>query len=876
MARFKRCTAYLLWAGLALFAAMSAGALGVALYYWPGLQDEVAQLQDLDELLNTQLETPLRVYSADNKLIASFGEHRRERIHYNEIPEAYIKAILAAEDSAFFSHHGVDPKGLLRAAWQLVSTGHIQSGGSTITMQVARNYLLTLDRTFTRKIREILLSLRMEQMLSKQQIMELYVNKIYLGNRAYGIAAAADVYYGKPIGELDLAQLAMIAGLPKAPSAYNPLANPRRALIRRNWILSRMLELGEIEQPAYAEAVKQPITATYHAQEVELKAPYVAEAARSFAVEKFGPSAYTRGLRVYTTVTSEHQALAQRSLQRGLENYDQKHGWRGVEQESIPPEPPQETLDQDALAELKDARTSLDDVEKALEDERARHLEGLIGENVSNWLKVLDSTPLYGGLAPAIVVHTEDDLIVVLQQDGTLALIPREQFDWAGKLHSAYWKIPHAPAAGRFLNRGDLVRIKPLDEPETQNYRLPSSVFKGDQVSDQPKPFPVVQLSQLPDIQGAVVAMKPEDGALTAMVGGFDFNMSKYNRAEQAERQAGSIFKPFIYLAALEKGYTAATVINDAPVVFDDQQLEDQWRPQNSNGTFAGPTRLRKGLYTSRNLVSIRVLDYVGVARAIDLIGRFGFDPDKMPRNLSLALGSANVTPMAMARAYAIMANGGFRISPYLISRIENSNDDVVYRALPPQVCRNCEPDQKTLRFDGQDYPIAPRVVDSRTLYIMQSILRDVIEKGTGRRALALNRGDIRGKTGTTNELRDTWFSGFNSDLAVTVWAGFDNPDTTGEYGASLALPIWIDFMKEALAGRPERSMARPSGIVTVKIDPETGQRARPGQQDAIFELFKSERVPKAGHGPNLDIDTGGEDSGEGRAPDAPAPESLF
>ncbi|HKM16559.1 MAG TPA: PBP1A family penicillin-binding protein [Marinospirillum sp.] len=853
MRLFKNILKFFFWLGLAGAGLGGLWAFAIVVYYWPSLHEEVSQLQDMESLLSEQLEVPMRVYTADNLLVAEFGEHRRTRINYQDIPKRYIDALLAAEDTSFYEHPGVDIKGLARAAVQLVDSGRIQSGGSTITMQVTRNYLLTRDRTFARKIREILLSLRLEQQLSKQQILELYVNKIYLGNRAYGISAAAEVYYGKPLKDLNLAQLAMIAGLPKAPSAYNPIVNPRRALIRRNWILSRMYHLNLLDDISYEAAIRAPVTARYYPPEQDIDAPFVAENARQFALETFGDKAYTRGLKVYTSIISEQQLAANQAIKDGLLNYDKRRGWRGVEREAIPLVAQQEALEGDALAEIEATESGLEQVQLALQDPVARKLQAQLGKDVSNWLKVLANTPVYGDLQPAIVVEAESKRLLVLKKGGELIELTPAAWDWAGRYHSPFWKDRHALTGNRLAKQGDLIRLQ--------------------RSSANQQPW---QLAQLPALEAALVAMKTETGEITAMVGGFDFNQSHFNRADQAARQAGSIFKPFVYMAALEKGYTPATIINDAPVVFEDQQLEDAWRPQNSTGTFYGPTRLREGLYKSRNLISIRVLNYIGIGQAIDYISRFGFSADRMPRNLSLALGSANVTPVEMTRAYAMLANGGYPVEAHLVTRIESFDGEVLYRAVKPKVCRNCPADQPNINLAGVTYPLSKSAVDERAVYTMHSILRDVIDDGTGSRAKALDRSDIRGKTGTTNELHDAWFSGFNSDLVTTVWAGFDQPSSTGEYGANLALPMWIKFMEVALKNKPESAMARPEGLVTVRIDPTNGLLASPGQQNAMFETFYRERVPEDYSFDNL-LQNNFEEEGELTTPNnAPPPEALF
>lgn len=775
---------------------------GLALYLSP-------QLPSVESLKTIKLQTPLQIYSADNKLIAEFGEKRRTPINVPQIPPLFIGAILAAEDDRFEEHHGVDIKSLLRAAFQIAASGSIQSGGSTITMQVAKNYFLSQERTFSRKFNEILLALQIEQKLSKEEILELYVNKIYLGNRAYGIQAAAQVYYGKGISELRLAQLAMIAGLPKAPSKYNPIANPERALVRRDWILQRMHKLGYINQEAYQEAVAEPNTASYHGLVTELDAPYVAEMVRAELLTRYpAEELYTSGLRVYTTLDSRMQRSATAALRKGLLAYDRRHGYRGAESHH-----PLKTEDP-----VNSAREKL----KAL---------GPIGV-----------------LLPAIVVKVEEkSLIAVTQQTDPV------EIDWEG----LKW-------ARRYINNNAVGRL-PASADEL--------VKPGDQIRIMRDSEDRWTLAQIPNIQGALVSLRPQDGALMALVGGFNFHQNKFNRATQAARQPGSNFKPFLYTAALENGYTAASIINDAPVVFDDDKLESTWRPENYSGQFFGPTRLRQALYQSRNLVSIRLLRDISIPTAISYVSRFGFAQNRLPRDLSLALGSAEFTPLEIATGYTAFANGGYRVFPYFIKHIEDNNGNLVFSERPVTVCAHCDPTavKQTLLASNQvtatssstisdsgspsteqtfdapaPLPVAERIIEPRTAYIIDSILKDVIAKGTGRRARNLGRSDIAGKTGTTNDQKDAWFSGYNPNLVTSVWVGFDQPQPLGsrEVGGFAALPIWIDHMQEALAGTAQSQLPRPNNLVSVRIDPKTGLRAQPGQANALFEVFKQENAP--------------------------------
>lgn len=787
MSRIFRTSRILAWLFLTGISVTAITFASFYLYLRPGLP-AVEQLTDI------KLQTPLRVYSADNRLIAEFGEKRRTPITIEQIPTIQLQAFLAAEDANFYQHIGVDFKGLLRAAIELVTTGRIQSGGSTITMQVAKNYFLSRDRTFIRKFNEILLAVQIERELEKDQILELYLNKIYLGNRAYGLQAAAQVYYNRNINELSLAQMAMLAGLPKAPSAFNPLANPDRAQIRRNWILGRMRDLGYITPDAYELASSAPLSASYNAPATDVDADYVAEMARSEMVSRFGEAAYTDGYTVTLTVLANKQQAATEALRNGLHAYDQRHGFRG------------------AIGTLELTDLSSDDIQRQLRN-----------------------YPRIEALYPAVVTSVNDG-------EGRVELNARElgpvQMDfstmsWAKAYRTESVTGPAPEKPSDVVSIGDLIYVKPVDAEATA-------------ITDQPE-MTNVALSQLPEVQGAVISLNAKTGAIEALAGGYSFNQSKYNRATQATRQPGSNFKPFVYLAGLERGLTPASIFNDAPIVFDDSQLETAWRPENSSGQFYGPTRLREALYRSRNLVSIRLLRDTGIQNVLTYIRQLGIPTDQIPADLSLALGSGLLTPMEVARGYAVLANGGFDVQPYVIQEIRASNNEILYSA--PDVML-CEDECQLPHRDPFEAPLnirpMKRLADDRSVYILHSIMRDVIRRGTGRRALTLGRTDIGGKTGTTNDQRDAWFSGFNHDLATTVWVGFDQPSPMGrgEFGATAALPVWIDYMSVALNGAANAFMPQPNGIVTVRIDPATGKRARPGQEDGIFELFREEDAP--------------------------------
>ncbi len=745
-------------------------------------------LPSIDQLKDVQFQIPLRIYSQDGKLISEFGEKRRNPIEIKNVPETVINAFVAAEDNRFFSHHGVDIKGLMRAVIQLVTTGHIKSGGSTITMQVAKNFFLSREKTFTRKFNEILLALQIEQDLSKKEIIELYFNKIYLGNRSYGIEAAAQVYYGKHINELSLAQIAMIAGLPKAPSRYNPIANPDRALLRRNWILKRLFELQYISESDYTLSSQQPVTARYHGAITELDAPYLAEMARKEIISKYGQNAYTQGLIATLTINSKLQSHAQKAVQKGLENYDKRHGFRGAEQKIS-----NETSSTAKMAEL------------------------------------LAQTPSIAEQKPAIVTQVKSDTATLYTFPEGQIQLALKNASWARPYKTVNRKGPKPSSLSEILSIGDLIRVKKIGTDW--------------------------QLSQVPALESALISINPSDGSIQALVGGYSFKQSKYNRAIQAHRQPGSNIKPFIYLAALHKGFSASSTINDAPIVFEDSKLETSWRPENSGGKFAGPTRLRQALYTSRNLVSIRLLKATGITDTLKYLKRFGFNPEQLPHNLSLALGSAALTPMQIAKGYSIIANGGYPIQPFFISSISTDAGETLYEHPKVELCKSkCKsketpsltPNLHSIK-DTKDILRLQPVTDPREIFIMHSILKDVIKKGTGRRARALNRNDLAGKTGTTNEQKDAWFSGFNQNIETTVWTGFDQPKTLGrhEFGATAALPIWIDYMREALKNTPNASMKQPEGIISVRINPETGKRTYAENSKAIFEYFRKENLPE-------------------------------
>jgi penicillin-binding protein 1A len=701
-------------------------------------------------------------------------------------------------------------------------------------MQVARNFFLTPEKTYTRKLSEILLALRIEQELSKQEILELYLNKIYLGHRAYGVGAAAQIYYGAALSELDLAQIAMVAGLPKAPSRFNPVTNPSRALERRNYVLDRMQTLGHIDVEEYRAARARPVTATVHAARIEIEAPYVAEMVRAEIVERYGEEAYARGFRVETTIDQKLQSAANDALRKALDDYDRRHGWRGPEGHIE--NPPQDSLGLDPL--------------------------------LAEW-------PRVGGLLPAIVTAVKDRSIEVYLGQGQRVEIDWEGLRWARAYIDENEQGPKPKTATEIVRVGDVCRVQQIDTAPQSTEEPPTLRWR---------------LAQVPAVSGAFVALDPHDGAIRALVGGYDFFASKFNRAVQAKRQPGSGFKAFVYSAALEAGFTAASLINDAPVIYHDVQEDELWRPKNYSGRFYGPTRLRYALTKSRNLVSIRLMRDMGVEHAVRHIARFGFDREQLPHNLSLSLGSSEVTPLQMARGYAVLANGGYLIDPYFIRRITDGEDREMFRAEPNLVCEDCPVEANAITEisgDGQGLTMeakdrssahAPRVISAQNRYLMYSMLQDVIQRGTASKARVLKRNDLAGKTGTTNDQRDAWFNGFNQSLVAIAWVGFDDYAELGrgEVGGKAALPAWIDFMRVALAEVPEELPSVPRDMVTVRIDPQSGLRASAGQEDAILEVFRADNVPAwADAGPNISP-VGGSTRGTTASSTSTAVDELF
>jgi penicillin-binding protein 1A len=798
------------------------GVLGLGLLY---LYLE-PQLPSIEGLSDVRLQVPLRIYSSDGSLLGEFGEKRRSPKTLDEIPLLMRQAFLSAEDDRFFEHPGVDYQGILRAALNLLKTGERGQGGSTITMQLARNFYLSSEKTYLRKLNEIFLALKIERELSKERILELYLNKIYLGNRAYGVAAAAQVYYGKTLDQLTLAQVAMIAGLPKAPSTYNPVVDPERARVRRNYVLYRMRSLDYISDETYARTSEEPVTAERHSNQIDVEAPYIIEMVRAEIVNQFGDEAYNRGLRVYTTVQKPLQKAANDSLWNGLVDYDQRHGFRGVIRH----------IDLDNQDESSPAL----DVAAMLENEHD-----------------------YGRFKPALVIAIQEkdeaaDLAPAAEavlKTGESVRLEWPGLAWASPYLSINRKGPEPKSVAEILQRGDVIWVA----QDSQQAWI---------------------LGQIPEVQGALVSVAPNDGAIRALTGGFDFEHSKFNRVIQAKRQAGSGFKPVIYSAALANGYTPASLINDAPVVFEDAALEASWRPENYRGKFYGPTRLREALVKSRNLVSIRLLRSVGIPTTVKFARNFGLNENDLPHDLSLALGSCEVSPIELARVYSVLANGGYLIKPYFIQRIEDADGTVLFEADPAVACTACVLAQKQSvqpkaideeESIGRLPKQAEQTLEPRLVYLMDSMLQEVVRRGTGVRAMQLGRHDLAGKTGTTNDQRDAWFNGFNQDFVTIAWVGFDQVKPLGNYetGSHAALPIWIDFMREALRGVAEKQFPRPDGLVNVKINAETGEAATDTDTDTLFEIFRSENAPQPGG--TSPTPRQPEDGAE-----APLPEQLF
>ncbi len=789
-----------------------AGVIGAYYFVAPGLP-AAQTIRDIP------LQIPLRIYSRDGYLIEEIGQRRRILINYEDVPPHVVNAFIAAEDQRFFVHPGIDYRGVLRAFYRLILTGSTAGGGgSTLTQQLARSYFLSLEQTAERKFKEASLAVRIEQEFTKEQIMELFLNKMFFGQRAYGVAAAAQVYFNKPLASINIAEAATLAGVLPAPSRYNPVRSPVNAKRRRGYVLGRMLNLGYISQPEHDEAVALPVESRLYGAAVELNAPYVAEMVRREMLSRYGEDTYTAGFQVVTALDSRLQQSANYALRNGLLEFTRRRGYRGpITSIELPPELP--------------------------------------GLEIDQWpeetLEILDQYAP-GGLSIGLVTNVnENNSADIVFRDGTAANVPWRGISWAKPFIDRETTGPEPETAADVLDAGDVIYVMPT-----------SAGFWA--------------LAQVPEAQAAVVSIDPDDGAVTSLVGGFDFAASKFNRVTQAFRQPGSSFKPFIYSAALENGNTPATVVLDAPVVINSSELEAVWRPINYSGRFYGPTRMREALVRSMNLVSVRLLLFeTGIGNAIRHIAKFGFNDAALPRNGSLALGGGNATPLDMVQGYATIANGGYAIKPYVIDAIFGADGSTLYRADPAVVCEPClaepevgylpdpeeeltieemadialsyRPDASTAPELFADINAAPAAIAIQNAFLVQDMMRDVIFRGTGRRALVLGRRDLSGKTGTSNDRRDAWFGGFNRDLAAVVWVGYDDdlPLGPGEEGSRTALPVWIEFMRDALRGVPENQMPMPPGIVSVLIDKATGCPARAGQSNVTFEMFRQGHVPE-------------------------------
>jgi penicillin-binding protein 1A len=781
-------------------AVVLAGAAALVLAVAGAYQFLAPELPDAANLRDVRTQLPLRVYSRDGRLIAQIGEQRRIPVTYEQIPQVVIDAFLAAEDDRFFEHPGVDWQGLIRAVASNVSAGGVREGGGTITMQLARNTVLTSERTLRRKLKEIFTALRIEREFSKHEILTLYLNRIFLGQRAYGVGAAAEVYFDKKVGQLTLPEAALIAGLPRSPSRDNPVASIERAVNRRNYVLRRMVETGKIGIAAHDEAANASIPRRIHGPSVQVEAPYVAEMVRAEMVRLHGPGALTDGYRVTATIDSRLQVAANQAAWRAILEYDRRHGYRG----------PLERLDDRSVGDPALLRAAF-----------KRH-------------------PGCGNLEPAVVLSVAERGAALRGRDGADATLQWEDLSWARPALPGDTLGASPKTAGEVLRVGDLVYLEPV-------------------------PAGRHRLAQSPVVSGALVAVDPLDGAIVSLVGGFDFGSSKYNRVIQARRQPGSSFKPFLYSAALEQGFTPATLVNDAPIVLPGgggAEGGEEWRPQNITRRFYGPTPMREGLVRSRNLVSIRLLRGTGIGNATRHISAFGFGPEALPANLTLALGTGQVTPLEMARGFSVFANGGFRVTPYFIAEVQDASGKVIFSATPPLACPECvAPETEaapgtatTAEGASGTGPVpvdrrAPQAISAANAFIMTDMMTDVIQRGTAVRARSLGRTDIAGKTGTTSDRRDTWFVGFNADIAAAVWIGFDQERSLGENeeGGRTALPMWIYFMEEALRDRPPHRQPEPPGVVRMWVSRETGQPTRAGAPGALFEAFLQEHAPQPG-----------------------------
>lgn len=787
-----------------------------------------AELPDVATLKNVELQTPMQIYSADGKLISQFGEKQRIPISYDEIPQQLINALIATEDSRFYEHPGIDPIGITRAMIVIAMSGSVKQGASTITQQLARNFFLSNEKKIMRKIKEMFIAIHIEQLLTKEEILALYINKIFLGHRSYGFGAAAQIYFNKDLNKLSLSQIAVLAGMPKAPSTMNPIYSVTRATARRNVVLLRMLDEGYITQNQYKKAKNETIVASYHGVDVELNAPYLAEMARAWAVDRYGEKVYESGYKIHTTLDSRLQRAAQNAAIDNLFAYDQRHGYRG----------PAKTL-------WNNKRSPWDSAK------------------IQTYLK---KTPSYGSLQPAVVTKVSSKTATIQFKNGNKTVLSWDGIKWARRFKTDSIQASPPKKAAEILAEGEQIWVRKLNK--------------------------IWHLSQIPDANTALVAMSPENGAIKALVGGFNFTHSEFNRATQSVRQVGSNIKPFIYSAALDKGMTLATLVNDAPINQWDSSQGIAWRPKNSPPTYDGPTRVRLGLAQSKNVMAVRVLRHVGLDDTIKFLTRFGFKYNDLPRAEALALGAGNLTPMEMAQGFTVFASGGHYLDPFYITRVEDPSGDVIFKANPAVVCHNnCGQSNRfksrsATQNEKQEENLinrtaslenssnfAPRVLSEENAFLVREMLNANIWgggnwrhrtgwNGTGWRAQKpLNRRDIGGKTGTTNDAKDAWYTGFGPNLVTTVWVGFDNHSRTlgrsnrntnvttpqifgAESGARTAQPAWISFMASALSGVPEQRKKLPTNIVSVRIDIDSGLLTRKSDGSSMFEYFEKGTEP--------------------------------
>ncbi len=864
---------------LALFVLGAAATTGIYFYIKP-------DLPSVDVLKDVRLQTPMKVYTQDGKLISQFGVKRRIPVTLDQVPPQLIHAILATEDSRFYEHPGVDPIGVLRAAVNLILTGRKGQGASTLTMQLARGFFLSRDKTYIRKIKEVFIAWHMEQLLTKDEILELYLNKVELGHRAFGFGAAAQVYYGKSLNELNLAQIATIAGLPQAPSILNPISRPERSKERRRVVLLRMLDEGYITKTEFNQAVAEPVTASKHGAEIELDAPYLADLIYHQMIDRYGKEeAETGGYQVYATVPSYYQAAAQQAVHQNLYDYDERHGYRGPIKQLWEPL----TVDENADPDL--ATTTLNDPSWSEEQ----------------MLEAMHEVTVVSEVVPAVVTRVNENSVVVFNHLGEYQVIDWDGLDWARSWINDERQGPAPKVAADILRPGAMIWMRKNQQD-------------------------IWQLSQLPEVSGAFIALNPNDGAAQAVIGGYSFYQSQFNRATQAKRQVGSNIKPFIYSAAIEQGYTLASIINDAPINQWDKHSGTAWRPENSPAIYDGPIRMRVALGKSKNVVSIRLLRAVGIDNAVEHLSKFGFEPNEIPRDETMALGSGSHTPLEVARAMAVIANGGYLIEPHFIDRIENEYGDEIWHSDAPVACMDCDAATENDASDDANAQLeaalaaefgvhaeqannadkrqAPRVISAQNAFLVSEMMRTAVRSngnwkaktywmGTGWRARnILHRDDLHGKTGTTNDSRDTWFSGFTRNLVATTWVGFDemnralgksepnqnlinkDPDRYnwignamigGEDGAKAAEPAWIRFMQVALADTPEMPWPTPPGIITTRIDIETGKLTKRADYSSMFEYFIKGTEPQSYVQQDQVIDPFSSQSG-----DQPVTEDIF